>query len=366
MAETWRLIDTGLASADRNIAQTRALLEARAADEIPSTLRFLRYTPSALLGCSQSAVQELDTGYCTAERIAVQRRITGGPALYTDERQLGWELYLHRRDTGSVPIQTLLKRAGHAAATALAALGVDARYRAQGEIEIDGLTVCALTHAAEGDGVVLQAMLFIDPDAERMLRVLRLPASLRADGSDAARAVQHKERSFAARVGVTGLRDALRRPPDVRLVRRNLIEAFESEFDVEFREGESTLSEQARYRNALREIETAGWIELNSRPAADMPLMEGVYPFRGGVLRVALKYEASTHTIRQVWFSGDLAARPRRMLPDLEAALRDVPMKRLARRVEWFFASRPVIAGPLEPRDFVAAVTRAAGQPLDA
>ena len=43
MAETWRLLDTGLGSAARNIALSRALLDARAADEIASTLRFTRY-----------------------------------------------------------------------------------------------------------------------------------------------------------------------------------------------------------------------------------------------------------------------------------------------------------------------------------
>jgi lipoate-protein ligase A len=97
-----------------------------------------------------------------------------------------------------------------------------------------------------------------------------------------------------------------------------------------------------------------------------MPLLESVYRFAGGSLRVALKYETSTRTIRQISFSGDLVVTPRRALADLEAALRDVPMKRLARHVESFFASRPAFVSALEPRDFVAAVTLATGQPLDA
>jgi len=361
VAGTWRLIDTGLASADRNIAQTRALLEARDADEIPSTLRFLRYTPSALLGCSQSAAQELDLAYCGSESIAIQRRLTGGSAWYTDERQLGWELYLHRREIGPVAMQTVSKRMGHAAATALAALGIDSRCRAQGEIEIDGLTLCMLAHAAEGGAVLLQALLLIDPDVERMLRTLRMPGSLHGEYTDRAPAGAR-----AARLRLTGLRDRLARQPDVGLVRRNLVEAFESEFDAEFRDGELSLTEHARYQNALREIETAGWIDLNARPASDMPLLEGAYKFSGGVLGVALKYETSTRTIREVWFSGDLGVTPRRTVPDLEAALRGVPIKRLGRQVESFFASRPVVLGALEPRDFVAAVTLAAGQPLDA
>lgn len=92
MAETWRLLDTGLGSAARNIALNRALLEARQADEIPSTLRFLRFTRSALLGCDQSALQAVNVDYCQLHDIALQRRLTGGPAFYVDEKHLGWEL----------------------------------------------------------------------------------------------------------------------------------------------------------------------------------------------------------------------------------------------------------------------------------
>src|SRR5215212_6255283 len=98
MIERWRLLDTGLASAARNIALNRALLEARHADESPSTLRFLRFAPGVLLACRQSAGEELNPGYCAAQKLAIQRRITGGATWVVDERQLGWELYLHRRE----------------------------------------------------------------------------------------------------------------------------------------------------------------------------------------------------------------------------------------------------------------------------
>src|SRR5688572_12888388 len=140
MAETWRLLDSGLGSAARNIALSRALLEARAADEIASTLRFTRFARCALLGSHQSAAQELDAAECTAHQAAVQRRITGGAAWFVDERQLGWELYLHRRDVGAGDMNAITKRIAHAAATGLSALGIDARYRSRDEIEVEGRT----------------------------------------------------------------------------------------------------------------------------------------------------------------------------------------------------------------------------------
>src|SRR5512134_3362541 len=86
----WRLIDTGLRPAAQNFALNRALLEARRTGEAPSSLRFLRFTPSALLGFHQSAEQELNLDYCREQGITVQRRITGGGAIYFDPGQLGW------------------------------------------------------------------------------------------------------------------------------------------------------------------------------------------------------------------------------------------------------------------------------------
>lgn len=362
MAETWRLIDTGLASAPRNIAHSRALLEARHANEIPSTLRFLRYTACALLGSRQSAAQEIDLEFCAAEKLPVQRRVTNGAALILSERELGWELYLHREDIGPIPMSALAKRVGHAAATALSAAGLHARYRAEGEIEIDGATVCVLTQAAEGSGVLVQGFLLLAPDLARMNGALRMPQWVRTEALAAAAGSRPQKTSRPARVlGLT----ALLRSADLRRVRGNLAEAFESEFDIEFSEGELTLSEHARCERALREIDTPGWVGMLSRPSADMPLLEGEIAAAGGPIRFGLKYERSTRTIRQVWFSAEALVASRQAMSELEAALRDVSLERLPRRIATFFASRPALPG-LAAEVVVTALERATRESLDA
>jgi lipoate-protein ligase A len=366
MVEHWRLIDTGLAAATRNIALNRALLEARQADESPSTLRFLRFAPGVLLGCRQSAGQELNLHYCAAHKLQVQRRITSGASWVVDERQLGWELYLHRREIGNDNMDTLAKRAGHAAATALAALGMDARYRARDEIEVDGRVLCMLAHATEGQGVLIQALLLLDPDLERTACALRLPGSRALEKSDAPQNDEIGRATAALASRMAGVKAILGRLPDARLVRRNLTEAFESEFEVEFREDDLNLSEHDRYLRALDEIESRGWIELVSRPVLDVPILEAIHRVQGGHIRAILKYEISTRTVKQVWFSGDLALNPRRSLSDLETALRNVSLDRLEQQVASFFASHAIDRGTVQPADFVSAVRLASGQPLAA
>ncbi|MBI4188989.1 MAG: lipoate--protein ligase family protein [Betaproteobacteria bacterium] len=355
MSEMWRVIDTGLRPAAQNIALNRALLEARQAEEIPSTLRFLRFAPSALLGYHQSAEQELNLDYCRAHNIAIQRRITGGGAIYFDETQLGWELYLHKRDVGTADMQAIAKRICHAAATAISALGVDARYRPRNDIEVDGRKISGTGGAFDGDALLYQGTLLIDFDVGKMLRVLRIPAEKSSDKAIA-----------SARERVANLKDLLGRRPDLALIRNNLTEAFESEFGVEFHEGDLTLTEHARYRIALAEIDTHDWINLVRRPASDMPVYEAAQKFAGGTLRVSLTYDRLKHRIRQAWFTGDIFVSPRRAIADLEAALRDTSVERLEHNIRTFFAGRQADMLSLTPDDFVAVMQLAVKQPIAA
>lgn len=348
MTPIWRVVDTGLRTPAQNIALSRALLEARHADEIPSTLRFMRFTPCALLGNAQSPAQVLHVEHCRAAGVAIQRRITGGDACCADPAQLGWELHLHAREAGGADAQALARRIGHAVATALRALGVDARYRRPDDIEVDGRRIADIHGIHDRNALLHQGVLLVDPDVAGMLRSLRTPM----DGAGG-------EGLAALRERVAGLKSLTGRDPDLRRLRHNVIEALESEFDVEFREADLTLSEEARYQAALPGIDNTDWVDLAARPASDMPILKATQTCRGGLLGVAVLFDRPARTLRQVWFFGDLAMHPRRSVADLETALRDLPLARVPRRVEWFFASRPVVANGLHARDFVVVVQRA-------
>ena len=353
MSENWRLVDTGLASPARNVALNRALLEARGAEEIASTLRFARATRCVLIAARDSAAQALDLDYCREHGIAQQRRITNGAPLYVDERQLTWELYLHRREVGAVSLHALGRRICHAAAAALSALGVDARLRDRCQIEIDGRVVAEGGFAVESEAILFQSRLTLDAAPESVLGVSRTPWSFDAAAITAAAAKR-----------VTSLALALGRKPDAGAVKANLVEAFESEFGVEFREGDLGLSEHSRCEAALPAIESRDWLDCGSESAAEVPLLAASHRARSGELSAAVLYERATRTVRRAWFTAGCAFKPLRLHADLEAALCDVPLARVASRVESFFGSRTVDSGGCTPADFVAVVKRAVRQPL--
>ncbi len=349
--ETPRLLDTGLRPAAQNVALSRALLEARAAAEIPDTLRFLRSPPAALLDGGQSAAQEFDLEACRAAGFGLQRRITRGPALAVAEGDLGWELCLHRARLGADP-ETAARRLCNAAAAALAALGIAARHRAHNEIAVDGRRLAVTALAVDGAAVLFQGVVQVEADHGYWCALLRLPAAQQDEGALA-----------AARERVTSLAALLGRAPALPQVRAYLTEAFESELATEFAEGDLTLTEHDRYRCALAEMSTEGWVHFTATARERAPYAAGMVRHPGGVLRAAVLHDLDGGILKRVWLSGDAPVRARAVLFDLEAALAGTPLARLERVVEEFCARHPDALRGLRAADVTAAV-RAATQPV--
>jgi len=350
----WRLIDTGLRPAAQNMAINRAMLDAHQQGAIPHTLRFLRFTPCALLGFHQSAEQELRTDYCTEHGIEIQRRITGGGAIYFDETQIGWELYLDKKTLGSSDMSVIAARICTAAAKGISRLGVNAVFRPRNDIEVDGRKVSGTGGAFDGDSILYQGTLLIDFDVERMLRVLRIPAEKLSDKAIA-----------SARERVVNLKDLLGYLPSVADVQVAIAGAFAEEFGVKFERAESLGAvEQGLYDEALREIDSPDWVGLHSRPVAEAPTAEVIYRSPGGLMRAAVLLDTYKKRIKQVWITGDFFVNPRRMVADLESALRDTAIDDLRANVEHFFSHYTAEMLMLQPQDFIAALGQAVAQSL--
>ena len=243
--KTWRWIDTGVLPPAQNLALNRALLEARQAGEAPSTLRFLRFTPSALVGRHGDPAKELDLAYCRAEGIAVQRRITGGGAIYMDPNVLGWELYLDKTEAGSAEMAAISRRICEAAARAIAALGAPAEFRAPTDIVVGGRKISGTGGALDGNALVYQGTLLLDFDVARMLRAL---------------GVADEKIHAGARAATVNLKELVAPLPSAAALRGAFIGAFAREFGVAIEMGELNAAERARLAAALAEMDTPEWV----------------------------------------------------------------------------------------------------------
>ena len=346
---TLRVIDTGLRRAAENLALNRALLESHQEGASPHTLRFLRFLPSALVGFHQSVAQELRTDYCAEQGIEIQRRITGGGAIYFDETQIGWELYLDKRFLGTAEMPVIAQRICEAAARGISALGVDARFRPRNDIEVDGRKISGTGGAFDGDSILYQGTLLIDFDVERMLRVLRIPAEKLSD-----KAIS------SARDRVANLKDLLGELPPFDQVQQRLAEAFAEAFDVSLEWSDAlNETEEQKFTEALAEMDSAEWIYQNDRPASEAGLLEGLHKSSGGLMRAALAMDHARDRIKQVWITGDFFVKPGRAVVDLEASLRDTPVGELETNVRRFFDRNAVEMLMLSPDDFLTVLRNA-------
>ncbi|NJN40857.1 MAG: lipoate--protein ligase family protein [Gammaproteobacteria bacterium] len=347
MASTWRLLDTGTRRAAENFALNRAIIEARKRNIVSSTLRFLQFRPAALLGHHQNVEQELDVAFCRRHDVEIQRRVTGGGAIYMDESVLGWELYL-ASPSSSRPTWRMCRVAsagcGARRVGVRRAGDVPAAHRHRGgraQDRRDG-------GAFDGNVLLYQGTLLLDFDMERMLRCLRLPASMLSP-----------EAIADARARIVNLRELLGVVPPLEKIKQRMATEFAAGLGVEFEPGELYPQEVRLFREALKEIDSAEWVGMVRKPQSDLPIVEGMHRFGAGVLRASIAYDRPGARIGQVCFSGDFFVNPPRTVADLEAALKGCAVDNIAPAIARFFHGRQIEMPALRPADFAVAIDQA-------
>lgn len=184
MKAALRVVDTGLNSARWNIAMSAALSEIHLSGSTPDTLRLHFYPRSVLVGRHQMLDQVIDRRACAARGIEIARRITGGGAVYMAPGVLAWDLVMARGVLGSLPHAS--ETICGAVASALFRMGFAARFRAPGDVIIDGRKVSGSAGCHDGGTLIHQGTVLIDVDLDEMAEVLGLPCDRSASLSVAA------------------------------------------------------------------------------------------------------------------------------------------------------------------------------------
>ena len=352
MTPRFRVIDTGLRDGRANIAFDAALIEAHKAGDIPDTIRFLRFPPTALVGRHQALGREVRLDHCRRHGIGVARRVTGGGAIYMDEGQLGWELVFHRNSLGVDGLGALARAICEAAADGFSGLGVAAKFRPRNDIEVEGRKICGTGGFFDGDTLFFQGTLLIDMDPGTMAAALNVPREKPASGGpDAA----------TRRMVTLGelLGDGLPAPPAIQDA---LLAGFARRLGIEPRPGEITGEEEALAKRLHDdEIGTDAFVAEIDDPDSDDALVSATHTAPGGTLRAYVRLEgAARDRVREVLITGDFFVTPPRAVLDLEASLRGVGTAELGDAVERFFADYPIGLCTVAATDFRAVLEAAA------
>ena len=349
-APHFRVIDTGVRDARPNIAFDQALIDGHKAGDIPDTIRFLQFRPSALVGRHQDLSQEIRLDYCRENGIGVGRRITGGGALYLDEGQIGWELVFRRDTLGIADLGGLTQAICEAAAAGLSRLGIDAQFRPRSDIEVDGQKLCGTGGFFDGDTLFYQGTLLIDFDPAKMVAALKLPAP--PPGADAPPPPR-----------MTTLRALLGdEQPQLGTIYEAMIEGFRSGLGIDAAWGEISAAEESQAR-ALhdQEIGTDAFVHEIDDADAGEDVRTASERTPGGAVTAHLRLEGPRRNrLREVLVTGDFFVTPPRAIYDLEASLRGLTVDELGEAVDRYFERADVGILTVPPEVFRRVIEAAA------
>ena len=308
----WRLLDTGLRSAAENMALDDVILEAVAQGASPNTVRFLRFSrPCVLVGYHQDVSQEVRLDYCLERGVEVNRRLTGGGAIYFEPGHLGWEVVARWEDPFPRSVEELYSFICEPVVRALRRLGVDARFRPRNDIEVRGRKVSGTGGTFRGPAFLFQGTLLTDLDLREMLRCLRIPIKKLSD---------KEVESLKDRV--TTLRWELGYVPDLEEVKGLIAEEMASSFGVELVPGGLTPLEEEMLRGKLERFSSWSWVDMVKVPAKG--LFHASIKAPGGLIRAAVSVREGV--IQATYITGDFFAHPPSIVNELESRLKHVPI----------------------------------------
>jgi lipoate-protein ligase A len=299
------------------MALDEVLLEVRGQGRSADTLRFLGFSPPAVLvGFHQSLQEEVRLDVCRELGIQVNRRITGGGGLLFDESQIGWEIICDKAFFGvGVPNAALFRRLCAPVVAALRDMGLAAAFRPRNDIEIAGRKISGTGGTDSDAAFMFQGTLLVDFDVETMLRCLRVPVEkLKAKEIDSV-----KRR-------VTCLAWELGHVPDIGKVKEHLAAAFARHMGVRLVPGELTDEERELLAKRLPHFRSERWIDMVRPARSRTETVQGAHRSPYGIVRVTLQLDVPANLVADAFITGDFLSFPARGLLDLEAALRGQPM----------------------------------------
>ncbi|HVP41338.1 MAG TPA: biotin/lipoate A/B protein ligase family protein [Candidatus Krumholzibacteriaceae bacterium] len=178
----WRLLKLETYDAATNMAIDETILRSRIRGKAPNTIRFYRWTPSAVsIGKFQNVHNEVNLENCEKYGVDVVRRITGGGAVYHDSQdEITYSVVVGREDLRTEDVTAAYNKICNGLTNTLDLLGVKADFNPGDPKNCPNITVNGrkISGSAQSfkSGVVLQhGTLLLSVNLEKMFTYLRVP-----------------------------------------------------------------------------------------------------------------------------------------------------------------------------------------------
>ena len=189
--QTWRLLPLETNNAFMNMAIDEAILTSRITGQVPNTLRFYRWQPSAVsIGKNQNPEDEIYLDTCKQLGVNVVKRISGGGTVYHDfEGEVTYGLIAKTETLGTADITVVYARVYEAIKDALRLLGITADFSTGDAKNCPNMTVKGKKISGSSQtitrGIVLQhGTLLRSVDLPKMFQLLKIKNATCSQATD--------------------------------------------------------------------------------------------------------------------------------------------------------------------------------------
>lgn len=229
LRETWRFLDLGIIDPPTSGAVGEVILLARSKKAVPDTLfLYQRDPPACSIGYFQAVENVVDVEECKRLNVDICRRITGGGAIYSDMENLTYNIVVSE-DNKKIP-QDILKSYEvlcRGVVESLKMLGLDASFKPVNDILVDGRKISGSSQTRRKNVVLHHGTLLVKTDIKTMSKVLRVSKEKMSDKT--AKSIEER---------VINLEAALKKKPDIEMIKNLLKRGFEKALDIELIPGE--------------------------------------------------------------------------------------------------------------------------------
>ncbi len=189
--DTWRLLPLETNNAFINMAIDEAILNARITGQVPNTLRFYRWQPSAVsIGKNQDPEAVVYIDACKQLGVDVVRRISGGGTVYHDyDGEVTYSITAKTETLGTADITVVYAKVYEAIKDALRLLGITADFSTGDAKNCPNMTVNGKKISGSSQiitrGIVLQhGTLLRSVDLAKMFQLLKLKNATCSQAAD--------------------------------------------------------------------------------------------------------------------------------------------------------------------------------------
>jgi lipoate-protein ligase A len=171
----WRLLKLETRNGFENMALDQAISESVAEGQSPNTIRFFKWNPSTVtIGYFQSLWEEVNVENCLKKNVDIIRRITGGGAVYHDQKGEITYSVIAKQDMFPNDLTKTYKIIGDWIIDSLKEINLEGEFQPINDVLVNGKKISGNAQTRRNNVMHQHGTILYDLDVETMFSLLKV------------------------------------------------------------------------------------------------------------------------------------------------------------------------------------------------